>query len=221
MRVCGSGDVRRRRLPCRSDKAAYWQAAPPLGHATTFAAARWRRAHRGPRRGTSSCRYRCRSRRSRYWVSETWRAPCLWRPLPASLAGGAGARPDHPITRLSASPSPILQSSPCAPRNVERRWLPRGWRLVEYAIRTCNRSPTKKRALSLQVRDPHNCDHAPIIERLLFCVLVAGPDKVLLGRKGLSLLLEAKLALGDMADHGIHHRGTGCLRSRLHNDIAH
>src|SRR5580700_4603986 len=31
------------------------------------------------------------------WVSETWRAPCLWRPLPASLAGGAGARPDHPI----------------------------------------------------------------------------------------------------------------------------
>jgi DNA repair protein RadD len=98
MRVCGSGDGRRRRLPCRSGKAVYWRAALPLGHATTFAAARWRRAHRGPRRGTSSCRYRCRSRRSRYWVSETWRAPCLWRPLPASLAGGAGARPDHPIS---------------------------------------------------------------------------------------------------------------------------
>jgi len=27
-----------------------------------------------------------------------WRAPCLWRPFPASLAGGAGARPDHPIS---------------------------------------------------------------------------------------------------------------------------
>src|SRR4029077_16017718 len=27
-----------------------------------------------------------------------WRAPRLWRPLPASLAGGAGARPDHPIS---------------------------------------------------------------------------------------------------------------------------
>jgi len=53
-------------------------------------------------RGTSSCRYRCRSRRSPYWVSETWRAPCLWRPLPASLAGGAGARPDHPISRLGS-----------------------------------------------------------------------------------------------------------------------
>src|SRR6266536_5938358 len=87
-----------RRLPCRSGKAVYWRAAPPLGHATTFAAARWRRAYRGPRRGTSSCRYRCRLRRSQYWVSETWRAPCLWRPLPASVAGGAGARPDHPIT---------------------------------------------------------------------------------------------------------------------------
>src|ERR1700676_3879719 len=32
-------------------------------------------------------------------MSETWRAPCLWRPLPASLAGGAGARPDYPINR--------------------------------------------------------------------------------------------------------------------------
>src|SRR6266496_1964477 len=31
-------------------------------------------------------------------VVAQWRAPCLWRPLPASLAGGAGARPDHPIT---------------------------------------------------------------------------------------------------------------------------
>src|SRR5258705_1539668 len=60
--------------------AACWRAALPLGHATTFAATRWRRAHRGPRRGTSSCRYRCRSRRSRYWVSETWRAPCLGAP---------------------------------------------------------------------------------------------------------------------------------------------
>src|SRR6266702_5564720 len=109
MRVCGSGDVRRRRLPCRSDTAAGWPAALPLGHATTFAAARWRRAHRGPRRGTRSCRYRCRSRRSQYWVSETWRAPCLWRPLPASVAGGAGARPDHPITgpymRLKQEPA--------------------------------------------------------------------------------------------------------------------
>ena len=101
MRVCGSGDVRRRRLPYRSGKTVYWRAALPLVHATIFAAARWRRAHRGPRRGTCSCRYRCRSRQSRYWVSETWRAPCLWRPLPASLAGGAGARPDHPINGIS------------------------------------------------------------------------------------------------------------------------
>src|SRR5713226_3116243 len=51
MPVYGSGDGRRRRLPCRSGKAAYWRAALPLGHATTFAAARWRRAHRGLRRG--------------------------------------------------------------------------------------------------------------------------------------------------------------------------
>ena len=70
--------------------------------------------------------------------------------------------------------------------------------------------------LSLQVRDPHDRDRVPVIIRLLFCVLVAGPDKVLLGRKGLSLLLDPKLPLGDMADHGIHHRGAsvfdpGCI----------
>jgi hypothetical protein len=45
-------------MPIR--QAVYWRAALPLGHATTFAASRWRRAHRGPRRGTSSCRHRCR-----------------------------------------------------------------------------------------------------------------------------------------------------------------
>ena len=31
-------------------------------------------------------------------IFETWRAPCLWCPLPASIAGGAGARPDHSIS---------------------------------------------------------------------------------------------------------------------------
>src|SRR5882762_8109226 len=127
MRVCGSGDVRRRRLPCRSDKAVYWQAAPPLGHATTFAAARWRHAHRGPRRGTSSCRYRCRSRRSRYWLSETWRAPCLWRPLPASLAGGAGARPDHPISGLSPSGWLTATAGPFSASPDLDRLLQVGW----------------------------------------------------------------------------------------------
>src|SRR6266852_6059154 len=58
------------------------------------------------------------------------------------------------------------------------------------------------------------------IVRLLFCVLVAGPDKILLGRKSLSLLLDPKLPFGDMADHGIHHRGTHGLRSRLHDDVT-
>src|SRR5437899_1115006 len=110
-------------------------------------------------------------------------------------------------------------------------WSPSGhsghsrayWRPDSVAndLRSYNRSLANKRALSLQVRDPHNRDHVSIVERLLFCVLVAGPDKVLLGRKGLSLLLDPKLPLGDMADHGIHHRGTHSLRSRLHDDIAH
>jgi hypothetical protein len=32
------------------------------------------------------------------WVFWIWRAPCLWRPLPVSIAGGARARRDHPIS---------------------------------------------------------------------------------------------------------------------------
>ncbi len=88
IRACGSDDARRRRLPCRSGTAAYWRAALPPGHATTFAAARWRRAHRGPRRGTSSCRYRCRSRRLRYWVSGGHGVLLVLAPLASlSLAG--------------------------------------------------------------------------------------------------------------------------------------
>src|SRR6059058_2371608 len=44
---------------------------------------------------------------------------------------------------------------------------------------------TERRASRLQVCDPHNGDHAPIIEYLLFGALVAGPDEILFGRKGL------------------------------------
>jgi hypothetical protein len=50
-------------------------------------------------------------------------------------------------------------------------------------------SRTKKRALSLQVRDPHSSDHVPVIVRLLICTFVAGPNGILLGRKGLFFLL--------------------------------
>src|SRR5579872_2957384 len=59
-------------------------------------------ADRALRRGMSSCQYRCRSRRLRSrWIAETWRAPCLRCPGPASVTGGAGARPDHPISRYT------------------------------------------------------------------------------------------------------------------------
>jgi hypothetical protein len=58
----------------------------------------------------------------------------------------------------------------------------------------------------LRGRDPHDRDHVPIVVRLLFCVLVAGPDKALLGRKGLSVLLDPKLAVA--------RRRGACLRWR-------
>src|SRR5215475_11859035 len=41
--------------------AAGWQVAPLPGHATISAGARSHHADRALRRGTSSCRYRCRS----------------------------------------------------------------------------------------------------------------------------------------------------------------
>jgi hypothetical protein len=35
---------------------------------------------------------------SAYDPTETWHVAHLWRPMPASLADGAGARPDHSIS---------------------------------------------------------------------------------------------------------------------------
>ena len=37
----------------------------------------------------------------------TWRAPCLRCPKPASFAGGAGTRPDHPI---SSEPATLVRA---------------------------------------------------------------------------------------------------------------
>jgi hypothetical protein len=65
--------------------------------ATISAAARWHRAHQVQRRGTNSCRYRCRQK-SDWSLGCVWHSGLLlWCPAQASLAGGAGARPDHPI----------------------------------------------------------------------------------------------------------------------------
>src|SRR5262249_4317228 len=95
-------EARGRRPPCRPGTAAGWRAVFPPGYVTTSAATQWLRADRGPRCGTSSCRYRCRLQQPQYRVSETWRAPCLGAP-DQLIAGGAGARPDHSIRRHIAS----------------------------------------------------------------------------------------------------------------------
>ena len=112
MRVCGSGGVRRRRLPYRSGKTVYWRAALPLGHATTFAAARWRHAHRGPRRGTSSCRYRCLGDRGigclRHGVLLVFGAPCQLRLLAGQEHGRTIPLTDMREFRPSASHSSFL-----------------------------------------------------------------------------------------------------------------
>src|SRR4029077_1110904 len=71
-------------------------------HATTSAEARLRHDHRAQRRGISSYRYQCRLRQSDSVLSQPWRAPCLGGPGQL-IAGGAGARPDHPITGLAAA----------------------------------------------------------------------------------------------------------------------
>src|SRR6266446_2612795 len=52
-------------------------------------------------------------------VSETWRAPCLERPLPASRAGRAGARPDHSI---SGRHTPALASQAAVNCSAGGRW---------------------------------------------------------------------------------------------------
>ena len=76
--------------------------APSGGHGTTSAATRLPHVHPGRRRGRSSCRYRCRSRRSHSSGSQT----CvlhIWYLLPAYVLTEAGARPDHPISGQSST----------------------------------------------------------------------------------------------------------------------
>src|SRR5438874_762237 len=56
---------------------------------------------------------------------------------------------------------------------------------------------------------------------MLYCVLVAGPDEVLFGRKGLAVLHDPKFSLGDMTDHSVHHHlAFGSLRTRLNDDVT-
>src|SRR5258708_13744277 len=56
---------------------------------------------------------------------------------------------------------------------------------------------------------------------MLFFLLVAGPDEVLFGRKGLAVLHDPKFSLGDMTDHSVHHHLIfGSLRTRLNDDVT-
>jgi hypothetical protein len=61
----------------------------------------------------------------------------------------------------------------------------------------------------------------PRYGRLLFGALVAGPDEVLFGRERLLVLVDLKLPFGHMAEHGIVHRVTRDLRSRLYDNVTH
>jgi hypothetical protein len=91
------------------------QAVPPPGRATTSDAAQSRRDRSSRRCGTSSYRYQCRLLQSQSVQSEAWRARCLGAPGKL-IAGGAGARPVHPILRhrrlsLFAEAAPDAQGS--------------------------------------------------------------------------------------------------------------
>ena len=61
------------------------------------------------------------------------------------------------------------------------------------------------KALCLEVRYPHDRNGTTFIKRLLLGALVARPDEVFIGRKGLAVLHEPKFSLGDMTDHSVHH----------------
>src|SRR5713101_1384640 len=92
--------------------AEYFRAVLPPGHVSTSGAARLRPADRDPRRGTSSCRYRCQSRQSQCCVSETWRAPCAGRPH-ASITrwrGRSTAGPFHYRTLAAPLDAPDSHS---------------------------------------------------------------------------------------------------------------
>jgi hypothetical protein len=78
------------------------------------------------------------------------RAPRLWRPLPASIAEGAGARPDHPINGHSVGIRRVqerfwyCQSVPMRGRVLSAfdPWCPSPKPLTMLSSRRANRTST-------------------------------------------------------------------------------
>jgi hypothetical protein len=104
----GSGDVCQRKLPCQSGTGVGWRAALQSARVTILPQ-HDRAADRARGRGTNSCRCRCPSWQWSRLVCWTRGAPFDTRPIQASLAGEAEARPDHSITGLHlTAPSDLL-----------------------------------------------------------------------------------------------------------------
>ena len=129
--------------------------------------------------------------RSRYWVSETWRAPCLWRPLPASLAGGAGARPDHPISGPQKKKPRTLGACPAKSRTD--RFV--GYFCSRYATRP-NSPPYRaaavlpKAASDILARGGRQCLRyiavvSPLMRIFVTQVLLNAPDRFIAKVDGL------------------------------------
>src|SRR5512132_2993135 len=87
--------------------AAYWLSGPRPGHATISDATQWHHAHRGPRCGKSSCRYRYQPRQMQRSVSGTWRAPCLDAPSQLLLLAGR----EHGRTIPLADSTALIKAS--------------------------------------------------------------------------------------------------------------
>ena len=60
------------------------------------------------------------SQRGQLERSGTWRAPCRGRPLPASIAGRAGSRPDHPTAQSRCAPARFAGARAESPWPAER-----------------------------------------------------------------------------------------------------
>jgi hypothetical protein len=74
--------------------------------------------------------------------------------------------------------------------------------------------------LGHQIRDPHDSNNAPVVERLLLCVLVAGPTEVLLRSEGLTFLIDPHLAFEDMAYHRMMSRIETVLNPGIRDGLS-
>jgi hypothetical protein len=141
-----------------------------------------------------------------------WESRCLSKP---------GDLPHEEAPSEGPCQGPRLARMPTLPKHWRTAAAPAGLRIKPQPQTSSEVRRSRTAGLSFQVCDTHNCNSITVIHDMFLGARVTGPDVVLLGRDGLSILHDPKLSLSDVADHRVHHLGAFLgFGSRLQDNVS-